>query len=125
MAKPLLCAFVVALFTLSSHSQTFKPGKLIRSDGDTLNGFIYNNAVNRNPSQIIFRRTENEAGTKYVPASINGFIVNDQSFRSAIVSKNAELLSPMSARPEFTLTKDTVFLMLLIDGSKSLSVFRD
>jgi hypothetical protein len=121
----LICALVTVFATISSFAQSFKPGKLIRSDGDTLTGFIYSGAINRNPSQIIFRQTESEGGTKYLPGSISGFIVNDQIFRSAVVTRNAEAPSPISSSPEFSLVKDTVFLMSLVDGIKSLSVYRD
>jgi hypothetical protein len=124
-AKLVCCTLVCTLLGLSSFAQDFKPGKLIRANGDTLTGFIYNNAFNRNPSQIVFRQSENEQGTKYLPADIGGFVVNDQIFRSAIINRNAELPSPISSTPEFSLIKDTVFLTVLIDGVKSLSMFRD
>ena len=126
MVMQMLLASFCILFVLPSIAQEkFKPGAIIRNNGDSTTGFIYNTGINRNPDEILFRASINDQPVKYTADEISGFVVDNRLYRSAVVAKNAELPSPVPTDAGFVLAKDTVFLQVLIEGAKSLAVFRD
>ena len=60
MLKPLLLLLTASLFgSLQTRAQTFEPGLLVRSNGDTLRGEIENDFWTEPPALIRYRSAPN------------------------------------------------------------------
>lgn len=103
----------------------FYPGYIIKSNGDTADGFVKLNRQTKNPASISFRTTETSPETEYMPTGILGFFDGESHYVAAHVTieKPSEGTS-LEERPDFELYSDRVFLKYLVKGEKSLLYLR-
>jgi hypothetical protein len=131
MALKKLLHFVFSGFLvigISSYVECQKnwiPGLIIKSNGDTLKGYINYRNWEGNPSRVGFRTSPEGATVKYSPMDIVSFIASDEVYVSAIV--NAEMtrtnVNDLTMDKELNIEQDTAFLQTMIQGPKSLYYF--
>lgn len=119
---------VVLLMGSLSHvfaQVNFQPGYVVTQQGDTLRGFIdYRNWEN-NPERIVFRRTADEASKEYGTSTARAFAVANDVYVSAFVKVEDSRMkvTELEFNPEFVFHTDTVFLRMLVAGSRSLYLY--
>ena len=73
MKLRLLFALPALLVSFLSHAQTFEPGFLVRSTGDTLRGEIENGFWEEPPKLVRFRRTPDAPSEVFKPCQLHSF----------------------------------------------------
>jgi len=121
----LLLSFLFVSFVYSQ--KNFQPGYLVTAANDTVRGFIDYRNWEKNPLKIEFCRSVSETPATYVPFQLKMFTVGNEVYETAIVTMDdspfkTENLTEGAALNYVT---DTVFLLNLVEGSKSLLYFMD
>ena len=107
--------------------ENYVPGYVIRSTGDSINGFVdYQNWIN-NPLKISFKKKMNEPSENLTPVNTIEVSVEGEKYRGAIVQAESGpwKTEELNYSKELIYRTDTIFLQLLIDGSKSLFFNKD
>ncbi|MBK9980884.1 MAG: hypothetical protein IPP15_00425 [Saprospiraceae bacterium] len=120
--------FVFLFFSYTAFSQVNSiPGYLIKLNGDTTRGYIDYRNWKKNPSEISFKSSMDKEWIRFNPLTIAGFSVADEIYRSSIIEKESILNESGDSRYDSKLITetDTVFLQMLISGSKSLLFLED
>jgi len=104
-----------------------QPGSIVTKTKDTLNGFIDYRNWERNPEKIDFFHNPNEIAKSYSPAEIESFSVSGEAYKSAIITLDDSPFKTESLKEDakFNYITDTVFLLNLVNGEKSLYYFMD
>lgn len=104
--------------------QNFKSGVVINNKLDTIHGDIDYKGWSSNPSKITFR--QNQRVNSLSIEDIIYFEVNNEHYTKAIVDIEVSPAHPglNDKSPEFEFKRDTVFLISLIEGEKSLYQLR-
>ena len=77
-----LVATLLLGFATRSHAQTFEPGLLVRSNGDTLRGEIENSFWTESPLSVRFRRSAEGPAEVFKPRQLRSFsLASGQYFR--------------------------------------------
>jgi hypothetical protein len=103
--------------------QNFLPGYYINIKGDTINGYIDYRKWELTPKTIQFKAELSTTTQTFSPHDIKEFKVANEKFISATVDVE---ISPTDKEvykdynPELKIIQETVFLHVLINGSKSL-----
>lgn len=72
--RSLLLLFLITLSNASAFSQAgFKEGYLLRSNSDTIRGYIKYDPRKNEGSSVSFKQTKNASGSAYSPAEVVGF----------------------------------------------------
>ncbi len=127
MRKSLFITIAV-FFTQTGYSQkTFKAGYIIKSNGDTIQGFIDYRKWNKNPDKINFKDSAEGAISTFTPLEIKEFGVEGDIYTSAIVDSeySSKKIDQLEDTPGLNIRKDTVFLQTLISGDKSLYYYKN
>ena len=107
--------------------KNFKQGAIIKTNGDTIEGWI--NPIKTVGSPIlIYYNASQEGGTlEYFPGDILGFTVGDESYVSSAVTVEGSpfQLEELPASPDLKWRTDTAFVKRVISGPKSLYHYRD
>lgn len=119
---------IASLLYFSSYSQeNYIAGQIVKTNKDTINGFVDYRNWDKNPDFIKFKTSIDEKPLLYSPTEILEFRVNDEIYVSAIISIE---VSPLDAadlefdnRPNTKL--DTTFLQTLFKGKKELYFYRN
>ena len=127
---PLLLLLVV-LFPCALFAQSnFKPGYILKTNGDTVKGYINYREWNLSPKKIEFKSSPNDNNiTSYQPSQIKAFGITDiDKYISYIgrVSVDDNTFPDLPAKLDTTTRTDTLFLQLIYQGTPlSLLVQRD
>lgn len=121
---------IIYCITLSSSlfaQRNFQPAVIISNAGDTLRGEINYQKWERNPRQISFRQSEASTVTQYDATTIAGFTVEGDIYKSAAVDIDSRYddVKRLSNTSDIILARDTVFLRVLVAGSKPLYHYYD
>lgn len=103
----------------------YRPGYVVSTQGDTIQGSIdYRNWL-QNPKAISFRPSAQSVDHTYKPLEIRAFGVAGDVYESAIVQVDVSPTSvgELSENPEPQLVADTAFIRALVTGEKSLSLY--
>jgi hypothetical protein len=103
----------------------YRPGYVVSSQGDTVQGSIdYRNWLH-NPRAISFRPSAQGVEHTYKPLEIRAFGVAGDVYESAIVQIDVSPtpVGELSESPEPQLQADTAFIRALISGEKSLYLY--
>lgn len=126
--KHLLLPSLLLLLTSSAFAQkNYEPGYVIIEKLDTLKGFIDYRNWSKNPVEIFFKNNLESEEQIYGLSTISSFYVHDEYYVKAKVTvdispyKNNQLSSSPIPHNE----EDTVFLMVLTEGVKSLYYLKD
>jgi hypothetical protein len=119
--------FFCLLFSFfRANAQTnFKPGYILKTNKDTVKGFIDYREWVRNPKEVIFKQDLNRPIQKITVANASGFGINGADYYDKAIVKvnNSSLqLSRAGSSIDTTYTVDTVFLKTIIKG-KALSLY--
>jgi hypothetical protein len=127
LKKQTFTAIGLFLFQFTFCQENYLPGYIIRSNNDTLHGFIDYRNWERNPDKTNFRKTPGEKEITYTPVDIKGLGVKDEVYQSAIIKKeiSADNLNDLQFSSELVFETDTVFLQTVISGEKSLYFYSD
>lgn len=125
--KPLLSLTVILiglllLSTKSSAQTNVKPGYVITTSGDTLNGFIVIKNWEYNPTSIEFRNDKSIAGKIYSYNDIKEFKTEKEWYTSSVfkVEVSPRLDNAINYDSTYKIQTDTGFLQVLQKGIKSL-----
>ncbi len=123
----LLLVLILALFSCKTFAQSYQPGFIIKTNSDTVKGFIEYKRWDRSPLEISFKNSPEGSVVVYDPLEIKSFSVANETYESAIVEVDVSPhkigeLSYIST-PDFV--KDTVFMLVLVRGEKSLLYLKD
>jgi hypothetical protein len=126
-----LAVVFLSLLFLSIYSsyaqQKYLPGYVITSAMDTIHGLIDYRNWDKNPKSVSFKKTDTDTKTIYTVSEINEFFVNNEMYERAIVK--SEISNQKSGQlqniSELIIKLDTVFLMILVRGEKSLFYFKN
>jgi hypothetical protein len=122
--KAILCiVLILPLIVLAQVN--YETGYVILKDGDTLLGSIDNRDTDKNPGYIDFK-AEGKDPVRYYPDMIRGFSIAGNIFSSAIVDleTSPDKMELIDFDPSLKIMKDTVFLKTIIQGEKSLYMFK-
>jgi len=113
--------------SLSFAQKNLQPATLIKADRDTLRGFIDYRNWEKNPDKIDFYRSVDGPAASYTPKSINSFEVSGEKYTSAAITYDDSPYRTEDLKEEvkYNYVTDTVFLLNLVQGEKSLYYFRD
>ena len=128
MSKPLLIfALTVLVGSPLFAQENYLPASVVTLSGDTVKGQIDYKNWNRNPSAITFKENDNAEAISYDPSMIRSFAVANDVYKSAIVEidKRYDDLRHISSDATIVTHTDTVFLNLVVGGSKPLYQFYD
>jgi len=121
----LLASLVVSQITLAQ--KNLQPGAVITSRGDTLKGFIDYRNWEKNPIAIDFYQTRDTNPVTYSPQQLRNFKVSGETYFSAVVTidDSPYRTEEIKEGVKFNYITDTVFLLSLVDGEKSLFYYMD
>jgi hypothetical protein len=112
------------LFSLAQSN--YKPGYVVRLNGDTVHGFINYREWDKNPKNISFKNTlGNSAAENFTPQNINEFAVNGYEYFKRFVVKISQdqvEMSNVKQGADTSYITAAVFLRVLTPG-KNVSLF--
>lgn len=128
MLKSSIKFFITFLSISNIYAQAkFEPGYIVTSSSDTIRGMIEYRNWGQNPESILFRDEKLQNEKALGLNELSAFEVHGERYERAVVSRNTAPSDNNSLTeknlPE--LVTDTVFLLRLVDGSKSLYYLRD
>ena len=118
--------FVIAVLisSVSLGQSLYKPGFVVKNNGDTIQGWIEYLQWERNPDNIRFRNSaSDEKSSSYHVNDLNYFEVTGfDRYVKAVVMKDTRPveLSRLTMVTEDTVLRDTVFLRVLVEAPLSL-----
>lgn len=115
-------------YTNNTYAQkNFISGRIITHNGDTLNGLIDYRNWKTNPTSVSFKKNDSDISIKYYPTTIKSFNVLDEIYLGEILNVNnsSTKINELSDSANFSYRIDTVFLQVMIQGSKSLYYYHD
>lgn len=122
----LVFCFIIKFFTVSAQNK-FEPGYVVNTQNDTLTGFIEYREWAQNPVEISFKTKLESVAKRYMPADISSFYVHEKKYVKAGVLAD-ETGKEIKVSPEFPfhpILEDTVLLLELVPGIKSLYYLKD
>ena len=121
---------LIFAITISNHlfsQKTILPGYIISLEGDTLKGYINYRNWEMSPEKISFWTNQDEEATDFNATEIKMFSVANDEFISAIVKYDdaSYKIENLPTNPNFNYQTDTLFLLTLVKGDKSLFYYND
>ena len=124
-----LVIIIISIFNINNaYSQTkFETGYVIDIQKDTIKGSIEYQNWDKTPKAIAFRSNDDSKSTICTPENIQNFSVAGERYIRAIVTidESPSRDNELSESETHTYKTDTVFLQVLIDGTKSLYYLKD
>jgi hypothetical protein len=124
-----LVIVTICIFNLSnSYSQkNLKPGYVVDIHNDTIKGSIDYRNWDKTPKAIVFKDLSDQKATSYTPNSIQSFSVVAERYVSGVVTtdKSGYSESNLTETEILQYKTETVFLQVLVVGSKSLYYLKD
>lgn len=127
MKKTLLLSGIF-LCCLSTFSQkNFHPATIVTIDGRSLTGEIDYRNWQKTPSTILFRTDKSSEPRNYTVDDLQSFKVSGDVYKRAIVDimERRDDLAHLSQGSAMDTRKDTVFLLTIVTGPKSLYYYND
>lgn len=117
-----MLAFVLLSHSLILAQSNFVNSLIVNNDGDTLKGSIDYRNWEKNPKSITFIKTGEQIATELGPLSIKWFKVKNELYVSATVltELSSTATNDLDYDPQLKTKIDTVFLLTLVEGPKSL-----
>jgi len=123
--------FLITCLSLISYTtfaqKNFQPGSVVKLNGETITGEINYKNWKKTPEKIVFRQEKNSASVSYGVEDISSFSVADDIYKRAIVDivEREDDLSKLKIGDSFPSRVDTVFLLTIVSGPKSLYYYTD
>jgi len=122
-----LCFYFLSTIQTVWAQNKFEAGYIVNAQKDTLTGFLEYGEWSQNPREICFKPKLENAPREYLPQDISSFYVHDKTYVKAAVLAD-KTGSKIKVSPEFPflpVLEDTVFLLELVPGVKSLYHLKD
>lgn len=121
-----LLVLSLLIFQSSFSQENYLPGYVIKTDADTLSGFIDYRNWEKNPDKINFVTQLGENPRVFTFHDISEFKVGGEIYVSGIVDIEVSpiQLENLTESPSTQLGRDTTFLQTLVKGPKSLYYYR-
>lgn len=103
----------------------FEPGYIVTSSQDTIRGTIEYHNWSQNPETIRFRDEKFQTEKTLGLHELSAFQVHGETYERAEVHRKIQGDNNVTENGLPELTRDTVFLLRLVDGPKSLHYLRD
>ncbi|MBL4678014.1 MAG: hypothetical protein JKY70_17680, partial [Mucilaginibacter sp.] len=107
----------------------FKPGYILNTNKDTVKGYLDYREWGKNPRQVMFKKSLDEAAQKITVNNANGFGINGAEYYDKAVVKistSSIELPQLKERIDTAYIVDAAFLQKVVQGSKvSLYQFTD
>jgi hypothetical protein len=120
--------FVCLTIICSSLSaQNYQPGSVITLAGETLSGEISYKNWKKTPKKILFRKDNSSAGVFYDVNDISSFSVSGDLYKRGVVeiTERSDDINQANIGDRFSSRIDTVFLLSVVSGPKSLYYYTD
>ncbi|NPD46669.1 MULTISPECIES: hypothetical protein [unclassified Lentimicrobium] len=122
-------SFIISVFiSVSIYSQqNFESAYIIDNQGDTIAGFIDYRNWNTNPNHFKFKSSEDSEEVIYSTGEIKSFKVHEELYVNAEVEVeiSARSTSALKFDSELKIDKQKVFLLVILQGEKSLYYLKD
>jgi len=107
--------------------KNIQPGYIVNLSNDTVRGFIDYKNWDKNPDKIDFYTSAETAATEYQPVQLKSFAVSGETYVSAVVEMDDSPYRTEDLKEgiKYNIITDTVFLLTLVKGEKSLYYFMD
>lgn len=127
MRKFLLLACLGIIANTSFSQKNYQPGSVVTLDGNTLTGEIDYKNWKKTPEKILFRRDKNSESVSYDVKDLSSFTVSDDVYKRAIIDivEREDELNKLRIGDSFPSRTDTVFLLTVVSGPKSLYYYTD
>ncbi len=120
--------FVCLTIICSSLSaQNYQPGSVITLAGETLSGEISYKNWKKTPKKILFRKDNSSAAVFYDVNDISSFSVSGDLYKRGVVeiTERSDDINQANLGDRFSSRIDTVFLLSVVSGPKSLYYYTD
>lgn len=116
----------ITSFGIARGQRVYSPGYVLQNK-EMVAGLIYYAGFGTQPQFVYYRATALSPEMVYTPEDIDGFFYKEELFVSAKVTNEISPLNlnDVEADSKLKLEKDTVFLMQLIKGNKSLYFYEN
>ena len=130
MFRRLFSALIILMIIPSGTviaQRIYTPGYVISAEADTIHGLLSFSGFGKESKQLFYKARKDAAISIYRPDDIRGFFNEGQVFESAVVSTEVTRLDlqQVDHDPSLKLENDTVFLLRLVEGVKSLYFFEN
>lgn len=121
----------IACFAIISNAafsqKNYQTGSVVTLAGETLSGEIDYKNWKKTPEKILFRKDKSSASVSYGVNDITSFTVSDDVYKRAIIEivEREDELSKLRIGDSFPTRTDTVFLLTVVSGPKSLYYYTD
>jgi hypothetical protein len=117
---------VLSFFGAFSQKE-YQSGYVVMTAGDTVRCLIAYKRNDENPSVITVKKSEGDAENQYDVSTITAFSVAGETYERAIVDVDISpyKIDRLDSSPIPTLKRDTVFLLILVRGEKTLAFLKD
>jgi hypothetical protein len=107
--------------------KNYQPGSVVTLNGEKIAGEIDYKNWKKTPEKILFRKDGSSAAVSYGVNDISSFSVSDDEYKRAIVEivEREDELNKLRIGDSFPARTDTVFLLALVSGPKSLYYYTD
>ena len=111
----------------SLFAQNYQPGSVVTLSGETIKGEINYKNWKKTPEKILFRKDKSTAGVQYGVNDISSFTVSNDVYKRAVIDivEREDNLSQLRIGDSFPTRVDTVFLLTVVSGPKSLYYYTD
>ena len=118
---------LLLISNLSIAQITFDPGHFINNEGEKIEGFIKNIEWNNNPESFEFMDSENGNKKTYSIDEVAEFKVDRFLFKrfEVDIDRSSNLNSSLSLHKNPDFQKETLFLLLLVEGDANLYSYND
>jgi hypothetical protein len=127
MKNLVLIVLLALTCNLVLSQKNYRPGSVVTLNGEKITGEIDYKNWKQTPEKIVFRKDASSAGVSYGVNDISSFSVSDDMYRRAIVEivEREDELNKLRIGDSFPSRTDTVFLLALVSGPKSLYYYTD
>ena len=124
---------VILLFCLTvigsslSAQKNYQPGSVVTVAGETLTGEIDYKNWKKTPEKILFRKDKSSTGVNYGVNDITSFCVSGDIYKRGVVeiTETSDNINQVHIGDSFPSRIDTVFLLNVVSGPKSLYYYTD
>jgi hypothetical protein len=124
MNKQLLLSFLILIFCVQAYSQiTFENGYFIDESNNRIECLIRNNDWKNNPTQFIYKLTENDELQEASINTIKEFGIYDESkfIRKKVnIDKSSDFTNKLNIEKDPQFQEEVLFLKVIIEGEVSL-----
>jgi hypothetical protein len=123
----LILAISLLVCTKVFGQANYQQGYVVNLKGDTLKGFIDYRKWDKNPTEIRFKSAEQDKYVTYDLANTSAFGVMDSHYIRATtaIDTSSANINQLTYLTEPEIKMQTMFLLRLVDGSKSLLYYKD